>query len=140
MNRSRQEADRWFRQAREDLTTTRCLFEAERFDAACFYAHQAAEKAAKALRYHAGERVVIGHGVADLLAASNFPVDEVDRFARLDEYYIPARYPNGLPGDRIPARHYTRKQAEEALGLAEEVLHEVGARLFGGEAPSSCGN
>ena len=41
-----------------------------------------------------------------------------------DSYYIPTRYPNGLPDD-IPANVYNREAATSALTLAEEVLSEV---------------
>ena len=44
----------------------------------------------------------------------------------LDSYYIPTRYPNGLPDD-IPARVYNRQAAERALALAQAVATEVEA-------------
>ena len=39
----------------------------------------------------------------------------------LDGYYIPTRYPNGLP-DGIPAQVYNRKSAEDALQLVEKTV------------------
>ena len=44
----RQEAERWWRQAQEDLKTVRSLLSAKRFAAAAFYSQQAVEKALKA--------------------------------------------------------------------------------------------
>ena len=46
----------------------------------------------------------------------------------LDGYYIPTRYPNGLP-DSIPARVYTRPVAKEVLYLADQVLNTVKSKL-----------
>jgi hypothetical protein len=40
-----------------------------------------------------------------------------------------ARYPNGLP-DSIPARVYTRRAAEGALQMADQVLLAVQQRLL----------
>jgi len=45
----RREVRTWFRQAQEDITSSRKMIEAGRFDWACFIAQQAAEKALKGL-------------------------------------------------------------------------------------------
>lgn len=47
-----------------------------------------------------------------------------ESWAILDGYYIPTRYPNGLP-DSIPALVYNRKAAVEALELAADVVAAV---------------
>jgi HEPN domain-containing protein len=44
----------------------------------------------------------------------------------LDEYYIPTRYPNGLPGTTRPHEFYDREEAAECLQLAESVLSAIG--------------
>ena len=49
--------------------------------------------------------------------------------AALDQYYIPTRYPNGLPGG-IPADAYTKVDAARALDLATRVIDLVGAKLL----------
>jgi len=46
----------------------------------------------------------------------------------LDQYYIPTRYPNGLPGG-IPYKVYTWEQAQEAIVGAQRVLDQVGCLL-----------
>jgi HEPN domain-containing protein len=48
--------------------------------------------------------------------------------APLDGYYIPTRYPNGLP-DGIPARVYTRRAGEDTLRMADQVLGLVREKL-----------
>ena len=47
--------------------------------------------------------------------------DKAKRWAILDGYYVPTRYPNSLP-DSIPARVYTMEAAKEAVKLAEEIV------------------
>ena len=44
--------------------------------------------------------------------------------AALDQYYIPTRYPNGLPGG-IPADAYTRTDGDRALALCGSVIDLV---------------
>lgn len=124
----RGEGRRWLEQAQVDLKWVRHLAEQDAHYLVCFLAQQAAEKALKAVLYARGEELVLGHSVRQLcqhLAAdeSRFAV-YVDEWAVLDSYYIPTRYPDGLPGD-IPARVYNRRAADSAKGLAEAVLSAV---------------
>ncbi len=60
------EARRWLSEAEWDLGTAKDLLELGRYNAAAFYAQQAAEKAVKAMLYALGE-VPIGHSVRELL-------------------------------------------------------------------------
>jgi HEPN domain-containing protein len=54
--------------------------------------------------------------------------DQADEWGILDSYYVPTRYPNGLPDD-IPARVYNHAAAKSALALAEAVVSYVQRRL-----------
>jgi HEPN domain-containing protein len=58
---------------------------------------------------------------------------------KLDQYYIPTRYPNGLPGG-VPSRYYDDPaEAEQAMrlarGLIELVREKVGAPDRGSTGP-----
>jgi HEPN domain-containing protein len=44
--------------------------------------------------------------------------------AKLDRYYIPTRYPNGLP-ELTPDQAYFEEDAREALGLAGNLIECV---------------
>jgi HEPN domain-containing protein len=47
---------------------------------------------------------------------------EVAQAKKLDKYYLPTRYPNGLPGG-VPSRYFDDpKEAEEAMRLAQSVI------------------
>lgn len=78
--------------------------------------------------YAHGEEVVLGHSVVRLCreAAQHEPSlqERCAHWAVLDTYYIPTRYPNGLPDD-IPARVYDETTAQSALRLAEEVVTAI---------------
>ena len=126
---ARDQGQRWLEQARVDLHWVRHLAEQGAFYLVCFLAQQAAEKALKAILYAAGQDLVLGHSVRQLAqqvaetGGGRFEGD-IDRWAVLDSYYIPTRYPNGLPDD-IPANVYNREAATSAVTLVEEVLLEV---------------
>jgi HEPN domain-containing protein len=74
---------------------------------------------------------VLGHSVAALCQElrSRYPEldDRCNRWATLDQHYIPTRYPDALPGG-TPADVYTLEQARSATESALEVLREMRAR------------
>ena len=123
---------RWLEQAEADRKGAQLLYNGGSFDLATFVSQQLAEKALKAFLYSRGEEVVIGHSVEALCrwAAELDPDFDTLRevVSPLDGYYIPTRYPNGLP-DSIPARVYTRDVAGDALRRADKALSVVRAKL-----------
>lgn len=127
-NEPRSEGERWLQQAQIDLGWCRHLHEQGAHYLACFLAQQVAEKALKAFLYAQGEELVVGHSVCQLCARAatwdpRFQ-HSLQRWGILDSYYIPTRYPNGLPDD-IPARVYNRESASSAIELAGEVVAAV---------------
>ena len=132
MRRPEAEARRWLAQAESDLAFAEVGVREGFFAQACFTCQQAGEKALKALHYVRGARAVLGHSLAELLAAlvSEEPAlgDLRDAARQLDQYYIPTRYPNGLPGG-IPADAYTSRQATEAVALAREFIARARSKL-----------
>jgi len=124
------EADRWFRQAEDDLSFAR-LAHANGYSAqCCFICQQVCEKALKAIFYAKGERLVLGHSVLRLL--TDLGRDElhelVDGAKMLDQFYVPTRYPNGLP-DGVPSEVYTEAQAHQAIVYSEQLMSAVEAIL-----------
>ena len=65
---STSDAERWLAQARRDLDDARFAERGARWNLACFFAQQAAEKALKAFLYGRGAEAVWGHLVAELSA------------------------------------------------------------------------
>jgi HEPN domain-containing protein len=133
MKDPRGEARRWLGQAEYDLESARHSADGGLFYAsACFQSQQAAEKALKGYLYAHGERIVLGHSVTELCARSA-AYDEVfsnprQRLGVLDRFYIPTRYPNGLPGG-IPAEVYLFGDAQQAISLAGEAIELVARQL-----------
>lgn len=125
---AREEGARWVEQARRDLDDARFARDGERYNLACFLAQQAAEKALKGVLYLREEELARGHSVAELCerAARHDPLfaELRPRVAGLDLYYIPTRYPNGLPGG-LPDEAFDREQADRAIERAADVLRAV---------------
>ena len=137
MKASRAEAERWWRQAEDDLKFARHGFSGGFYAQTCFQCHQVAEKAIKALHFAAlGRRVVVGHSLVRLSREVALPDGLREGCAVLDQYYIPTRYPNGIP-EGSPFEVYTRGQAEEALRTAQEVLSHARGGIDATEKPRS---
>lgn len=129
-----EEGRRWLEQAEEDLSTARYLLQGGKFYMVCFVSQQIAEKALKGYLYSQGEELVVGHSVEELCewAAEFTPDFEAlkGEISILDSYYIPTRYPNGLPAS-IPARVFNKKTAEDTLQLAQKTLELVKRKVAG---------
>lgn len=125
MSRNREEAQRWFSQAQYDLQAAHVNERNGIYAWACFLCQQSAEKALKAFLYAHGEGPVIGHSsfrLAQECATFDPEFTSIERACKkLDGYYIPTRYPNGLPGG-VPHEIYDADDAAEALEAATSVL------------------
>jgi HEPN domain-containing protein len=135
MKRSDEEAQRWLRQALEDMISARALLDAGRHYLVCFMCQQVAEKALKAYLLSRREPPALTHGV-DALCQSAGEHDASflqlrRRVSILDSYYVPTRYPDSLPSG-IPADVYNSDASRQAMQLAQEALDFVQARLVSG--------
>jgi HEPN domain-containing protein len=119
----------WLAQACRDLDQARSSKSEARHEWACFAAHQAAEKAVKALHLKHGQEAW-GHAVARLLTELPYPppADIVEKARVLDNFYIPTRYPNGHPSG-APFEHYGLIQSGEAIRYAGEILEFVSIQM-----------
>ena len=114
----------WLAQAERDLEQAEDSQRANRHEWACFAAHQSAEKAVKAVHLHLGQDAW-GHVVAKLLRelpkSANVSEMLVEKARALDNFYIPARYPNSH-SDGAPFEHYGPLQSEAAIAYAREIV------------------
>ena len=121
----RAEAERWRRQAANDLDFARVALRERFYAQACFVAQQAAEKAVKAVAYGLGERAVLGHSLVTLISRYKDRVPELKDLRELsgilDQYYVPTRYPNGLAGG-VPFEAFGESQAVAAVDGADRFV------------------
>lgn len=131
---NKEEALRWFTQAKDEFIDADDLRKRERFYLALFHFQQAAEKAVKAFLYLKVKSIEVffTHSINDLLKVAieiDIEFKEIESVKKLDQYYIPTRYPNGLPGG-IPSRYFDDpKEAKDAMLLAKKVIDLVEKKL-----------
>lgn len=135
---AKEEAWRWFTQAKDEFQDADDLRKRGRYYLALFHFQQASEKALKGYLYLKAKSVEVfyTHSIDDLLRMAleiDSDFQQVVTAKKLDQYYIPTRYPNGLPGG-IPSRYYDDpKEAEEAMNLAKKVIEIVERKITEGE-------
>lgn len=117
----------WFKQAERDLEQAVASQRDSYHEWACFAAHQAAEKALKALHLYFGQEAwghVVARMMIELSDRVSFPETLIEKGRVLDNYYIPSRYPNGHPSG-APFEHYGFIQSSQAIEYAREILEFV---------------
>lgn len=128
VEKQRLEALRWLVTAEDDYSAAIILKDNKKYSLACFHSQQAAEKAVKAFYYFINEEPW-GHSVYKLIRDIAKKKKEYNKVLnplcegamKLDQYYIPTRYPNGLP-DIIPSEAYSLSDAESALKIAASII------------------
>lgn len=126
-------AQDWFRQAVRDLEQAEDSRRAGRHEWACFAAQQASEKAVKALHLHYGQEFwghVVARSLQELPEAVMVPNDLIEKAKVLDNFYIPARYPNSHPAG-APFEHYGPLQSDMAIDYARAILDFVRLQVAG---------
>jgi HEPN domain-containing protein len=126
MKEPNKNAKRWFRQSEDDYRFVKYLKkEGDFFDKGCFMAQQAGEKALKSCLYATGKRRVIGHSLYEmtdeLSKQDNRFRNIVSESKRLDRYYIPTRYPNGIPGGS-PFQVYDKEDLNNAFEDLKKIV------------------
>jgi len=130
----KEEAMRWFTHAKDEFNDADELRKRQRFYLALFHFQQSSEKALKAYLYLKVKSIEVfyTHSINDLL---NMVIEIDSEFKetlsakKLDQYYIPTRYPNGLPGG-VPSRYYDDpKEAENAMILAKSIIDLVDKKI-----------
>ena len=125
------EAIRRLTTAEDDNDSAVILKENGKFAHSCFHAQQAGEKALKAVWYFA-DADPWGHSIKKLIEDLN-SVDlklyqRLESYTRmglvLDRFYIPTRYPNGLP-DITPDVAFTDEDADTCITYSKKIIDEV---------------
>jgi HEPN domain-containing protein len=115
------EIKKWMEKAEKDLRRAEFLLSVNDFEDCAFHAHQAAEKALKALYIFKFKRLWKIHDlemIALSLKARN-TIIEISR--KLNPHYIETRYPTEI--------EYNREVAENAVNNAKKVIKWVKGEL-----------
>ena len=119
----------WLAQAERDLEQAEASQRDGRHEWACFAAHQAAEKAVKALHLSLKQEAW-SHVVARLLKELPIPVSDnlVEKAKVLDSFYLPTRYANGHP-EGAPFEHYGSIQSTDGIAYAAVILEFARSKM-----------
>lgn len=116
---------KWLTYATEDLEVAKLSLERYIYNQVCFHSQQAVEKILKGFLELHDKEVPRTHSLRELLRLSIRVKSELGMFFDyaiiLDQYYIPTRYPDAVPGvmeDGLP----DQEDAREALNMAKEIL------------------
>lgn len=121
----------WLNQALKDLKHAEESRNSGHHEWACFAAQQSGEKAVKALHLFLGQEAwghVIARLLKDLPEQVSVPEELVEKAKVLDNFYIPARYPDSHP-DGAPFEHYGPLQSKEAIQYAGEIIEFIRAKM-----------
>jgi HEPN domain-containing protein len=123
-------AERWLAFAREDLQMAELAMASGIYNQVGFHAQQCVEKVLKALLAAQGLAVPRTHAITDLLErlSEEYLPDTRSELHYLDDFYIPARYPDALPGT-LPEGLPGNTEAGRALELARQVMQEAASML-----------
>ena len=124
----RTEATRWLNTALEDLDAAKIMRDNKKFAHACFLYQQASEKGLKSVHFFL-DADPWGHSIVNLISELKeinpkvFEAFEtsISSARILDRFYIPTRYPDGLP-DIIPSEAFGKEDADTAIGIATDIL------------------
>lgn len=135
MKNAKANSKRWLDQAQHDLLSARNNLEKVKFYSdACFMAEQSSQKALKAFLLFKGRRYVLSRSVKELASLGAEYEKGFRKFIEygmvLDKYYIPTRYPDALAPPAVPYKSYTKKEAKEAVGYAEEIIKLVSRKII----------
>lgn len=121
----KEEALRWLATAKEELDAAEHLFTGGFFAKTCFHCQQSAEMAIKSI-WILEEQDPWGHSIVKLLnelrqTKESLPEELFESASILDKFYIPTRYPDGLP-ELTPGQSYRKSEAITALTAAKTVF------------------
>ena len=114
----------WYDQAEYDLQYAEFCIQINSHEWACFAAHQAAEKAVKAVHLKLCQKAY-GHVISQLLDDLPEQVADIsnlyDKARVLDSHYYSSRYPCCFK-EGAPCDHYGTIQSKEVFSFAREIV------------------
>lgn len=122
------EINNWFKFAFEDLKMAESALEQKIYNQVCFHSQQGVEKMLKGFLRKKRQFIPKIHFLDELLklcinSDSDFKKLK-EKCSVLDDYYIPTRYPEALPG-MLPKGFPSEKDALQALSFLKEIMKFV---------------
>jgi HEPN domain-containing protein len=120
--------DSWFDFAKQDLKMAEMALNENFYNQSCFHCQQAVEKFLKGYLINTNKEVPKIHFLDELLNLCTQIDKDFEKLreycSKLDDYYLPVRYPDALPGI-LPEGLPDEKDALEAISYAKEIMQFV---------------
>lgn len=120
------EVNKWLKFAQDDIKMASLAVGEGLFNQVCFHSQQAAEKLLKGLIIYKGKKYAKIHSLTELMKI----VDEQsitalrDDLLYLDQFYMPSRYPDALPGT-LPSGLPNKQDAVKAFEIINKVRDTI---------------
>ena len=121
------EVNRWIKMARDDLDSARSNYKNKKYYVCAFLSQQTVEKALKAVIIKKTNQLIKIHDLVILGRKAGLNYDLIKKSEQLSSVYIETRY--GVVGSRVPSQKFNRKNSEEFLKIAEEILKWAGKSI-----------
>ncbi|MFC1566373.1 HEPN domain-containing protein [bacterium] len=120
--------EKWLLKASDDLQFAKLGLENSFYSQVCFLSQQCVEKSIKALIISEEKLYPKTHKIVDLFNQSKHAKNLLKNFKNkikiLDEFYIPTRYPDSIPGNYKDSLA-TEKDANEVFEIASQIYSTV---------------
>jgi len=120
--------ERWLDKADDDLNFARLGFKNKYYAQVCFLSQQCIEKCLKGFIVFKGRLYDKTHNLMKLYEDANELKSKLahleEKLHIIDEYYVPVRYPDGVPGNAQDGEP-SRENASEAMETAEKIFSIV---------------
>ena len=127
MTKEKEEFEKWFMQAKEDLSSAKYNFDGEKYYVAVFLCQQAVEKGLKALWLSRGNKLIKIHNLMVLGKNVDLPEKFLLAVRDLSGGYVNSRDDMMIGG--IPSTRYSRKDSDIFIKLSEEVLEWIKLKI-----------
>lgn len=124
--------EKWLAKAEEDLAFANLGLREKYFSQVCFLSQQVVEKSFKAFLISKGHAYPRLHKVLALASLCREIKKDIEPYRSdlklLDEFYIPTRYPDAIPGG-LSSGFPDEKDARQAIEVARKILTLVRGKV-----------
>ena len=119
---------KWIYFAEQDLNFAKSGLKDKFYSHVCFLSQQTVEKTCKAFLIYNNLNYPKTHKIVEIINSDKKLLDLlkefIDEIKLLDAFYIPTRYPDGIPGI-LPEGLPDKKDAESSLSIAEKIFNII---------------
>lgn len=120
----REEVEKWFNKAKDDLRKAKDNFNIENYDLTSFLCQQAVEKALKSVLIEKTKKFPKIHDLVRLGKLVGMNEELLKNCEKLTFVYTETRYPD------ISDRNYTKQEAEDDIKIAERIIKWATEKLL----------